>query len=394
MVFQSLQDELDILREQKLHRSLFEVEGPQGRWIRHQGRDYLNFCSNNYLGLAEDPQIIRAACAGTEKFGAGAGASRLVNGSLSPHHQLEEALAEFKGSEAALLFNSGYLANLGVLSCLVGEGDAIFSDELNHASMIDGIRLSGAKKIIYPHLQIDKLREKIREAKTNSSSGARLVIATESVFSMDGDVAPLGELLDLAQQEAAWLYVDEAHATGVFGERGAGLTEALRSHPAFATHLIQMGTLGKALGCFGAYVAGSEELRDFLVNRARTLIYSTALPPGICTAALQALENVRDDSPRREKLWDLLKYFSKTWEEFFAARPLQVTSPIIPVIVGASETALALSGHLKERGYWVTAIRPPTVPAAHARLRITLMATHTREDIRGLIAAIRSGLED
>ncbi|MFO1464084.1 MAG: 8-amino-7-oxononanoate synthase [bacterium] len=388
MGFERLQLALNDLDAAGLRRELREVEGPQGRLLAHRGRDYLNFSSNNYLGLAEHPVLRAALRSASEEWGLGSGASRLVTGSQSPVHRLEAALAEFKGTEAALVFNSGYHANLGALSCLVGEGDVIFSDALNHASMIDGMRLGRAKKVVYRHNDMADLRERLRAERATAAPRAQFLIATETVFSMDGDLAPLEELLALAKEFEAWLYLDEAHATGVFGAKGAGLYEAVAHQWRGEERVIQMGTLGKALGCFGAYVAAPRVVVDYLVNRARPFIYTTALPPALAAAALEALRLCVAEPERRAQLQARMTQFHAGLTRLFPDSAPRVVSPIVPLRTGDSSRALALSRALAEQGLWVTAIRPPTVPEGTARLRVTLMATHTEADLQGLCHAL------
>ncbi|MGH7787354.1 MAG: aminotransferase class I/II-fold pyridoxal phosphate-dependent enzyme, partial [Candidatus Binatia bacterium] len=276
-----LRDDLRRLAAVGLQRALRPVDGAQGARVLVDGRAVLALCSNNYLGLADHPALIEAAIEATRTYGVGAGASRLISGSMRPHHELEARLAAFKHSEAALLFTSGYHANLGTIAALVGPGDAVFSDALNHASLIDGCRLSRAATYVYPHVDLAGLEERLRAAPAR-----RRLIVTDSIFSMDGDAAPLAALCDLAEQYDALLMVDEAHATGVLGPHGAGLVEALGLQARVA---VQMGTLGKALGSFGAYVAGSRAMIDYLINHARTFIFTTALPPAVVAAAGAAL---------------------------------------------------------------------------------------------------------
>jgi 8-amino-7-oxononanoate synthase len=376
---QRLRTKLAELKSEDRLRSLREVASPQGRLLHFNGRDYLNFSSNDYLGLAASPELRSAFVRGIERWGAGAGASRLVNGSLQAFHDLERALAEFKGSEAALLFNSGYHANLGVLSCLVGEGDVVFSDELNHASMIDGLRLAKAERIRYRHNDLNDLRERMAQARESGKKGQYL-IATETLFSMDGDRAALNGLIELSAEFDAWLYLDEAHATGVYGPTGAGCFEEFRGDPRVKDRVIQMGTLGKALGCFGAYVAGPRVLIDYLINQARPFIYTTALPPALAEAALEALGLLRSKPELRDRLWQ------RIGQTRAAGKGLD--SPILPLVVGTSEKALELSQALFDKGYWVNAIRPPTVPEGSARLRITLSAFHEPDDLRRLLQAL------
>jgi 8-amino-7-oxononanoate synthase len=282
-------------------RRLRKIEGPQGRRITIGGRQLLNFCSNNYLGLADDARLKKAMIHCIERDGVGSGASRLVCGNMSMHEALEEKLAEFKGSEAALVFNSGYTANIGIISSLFGRGDVIFSDKLNHASIIDGILLSGAEFKRYAHSDIDSLEDFLKKA----HSFKQRAIITESVFSMDGDVAPLKGIVRLAQKYDCSIVVDEAHAVGVFGKRGCGLIEDFGLENKVD---VQMGTLSKAVGSFGAYVCGKKALIDFLINKARSFIYTTALPPAICAASLEALKIIEGEPQRREQLWQNTKY--------------------------------------------------------------------------------------
>jgi 8-amino-7-oxononanoate synthase len=309
---------------------------------------------------------------------------------LEIFHHLERDLAAFKGTEAALLFNSGYHANLGALSCLAGEGDVIFSDELNHASIIDGVRLSRAVRVIYRHGDLDDLRTKMAKEQTRRSANAKFLIATETVFSMDGDLCPLEGLAESAREFDAWLYLDEAHATGVFGARGAGLAEDLDFRQEKTSRLIQMGTLGKALGCFGAYVAAGRDVIEFLINRARPFIYTTALPPAVAAAARKALDLVQNEPARRVLLRERVRQFH---EEFAGEKPPHTFSPILPIVLGDPERALAASRHLKEAGFWVQAIRPPTVPPGTSRLRVTFQATHTEDDVRSLAKTLQEILQ-
>lgn len=383
-----LADELQNIRHEGRYRELREVQSPCGRVLLHGDQEYINFSSNNYLGLAGDPRLKAAAVAGIERYGVGAGAARLITGSTEVWHRLEEILARFKGTEAALVLNSGYQANVGALSSLMGEGAAVFSDARNHASLIDGLRLSKATRVIFPHRDYETLQQLIRKQKLLKQN-SEIWVVSESVFSMDGDLCDLGKLLDVVWEEGAYLYLDEAHGTGVFGPTGAGLAEDFRDHPAFRERLVQMGTLGKALGCFGAYIAGSKTLVDFLVNRCRTFIFATALPPAVACAGLEALNILRQKGYRRESLWQRLEFFQRQSRAMFGEGAAPVVSPIIPWIVGEEEAAVQLSRTLAERGYWVNAIRPPTVPRGTSRLRITLMATHTDEDIRGLLRALK-----
>lgn len=365
-------DELDGLRAAGLLRVLRESAGPVDRWVTVDGRRALLLCSNNYLGLANHPALADAAARAAREYGVGAGASRLISGSLPLHTELETRLAALKHAEAALLFPSGYHANIGAITALVGRGDAVFSDALNHASIIDGCRLSGATVHVYPHADTAALGRALAAA-----DARRRLIVTDSVFSMDGDHAPLAEICTLAERHDALTMVDEAHATGVFGATGAGLVEALGLHDRVT---VQMGTLGKALGCAGAFVAGRRDLVDVLVNRARSFIYTTALAPPIAGAALAALDLVAREPERRTRLLRT----SADFRSRLAALGLEVApgeGPIVPVIIGDSDAAMRWSQALLEAGVFVQAIRPPTVPRGTARLRATLMATFDDADL-------------
>lgn len=361
-----LAGELRQLRADGLYRTLRRVDSPQGTRIEVDGRELLNFSSNDYLGLANDPALKRAAVAGIERWGVGAGASRLVCGNLAPYGELETKLAAFKGKEAAIVFGSGYAANVGAITALVGEGDVVILDKLDHASIIDGARQSGATIRVYPHKNLKKLEELLRQ----SNDARRKLIVTETIFSMDGDAAPLAEIVALKEKYRAWLMIDEAHATGVFGANRRGLAEELGVEGMVD---VTIGTLSKALGCVGGFVVGSGQLVEFLRNRARSLIYSTALPAAMCAAATAAVEFVMsaEGARRRDKLWTNV-------------RALGAQSPIHPVIVGDETAAVEVARKLYERGIFVPAIRYPTVPRGKARLRVTVSAEHTAEDMKRL----------
>ncbi|MFA5088192.1 MAG: 8-amino-7-oxononanoate synthase [Candidatus Omnitrophota bacterium] len=368
-----LEENLADIRGKGLERALRLAEGPQGRKIRINGRDVLNFCSNNYLGLAGDARLARAAAEGMSREGFGAGASRLVCGNMSAHLQLEAKIARFKGAEESLLFSTGYMANVGILSSLFGRGDIIFSDRFNHASIIDGILLSQAKMKRYPHKDMGSLRKMLSEAR----GFRKRCIVTDSVFSMDGDIAPLDKIVSLAEEYDCWVMVDEAHAFGVLGEQGKGAVELFGLEDKID---IQMGTLSKAAGCFGAYCCGSRNLIKFLMNRARSFIYTTGLPPGVAAAACRAIEIIEDEPQRRERLWENTRYMLNGlrrmgWET------LDSQTPIIPVVVKDAGLAVTLSQRLLGEGVFISAIRPPTVPQNTSRLRVSVMATHEREDL-------------
>lgn len=362
----TLQRDLEQLRTSGLYRSLRRVDSPPGPRIKVGGRELLNFSSNDYLDLANDPALKRAASKAVERWGVGAGASRLVCGNLAPYEGLETKLAAFKKKESAIVFGSGYAANVGTITALVGEGDVVILDKLDHASIIDGARQSGATVRVYPHKNLKKLDEIL----TQSADFRRKLIITETVFSMDGDAAPLAEIVALKEKYDAWLMIDEAHATGVFGPNRRGLAENEGVEEKID---VTLGTLSKALGCVGGFVVGSQTLIDFLRNRARSFIYSTALPPAMCAAASAAVDLVVSDEGehRRDRLWANV-------------RVLGAQSPIHPVIVGDETVAMELSQKCYEHGIFVPAIRYPTVPKGKARLRVTLSAAHRQEDIEQL----------
>ncbi len=374
----TFEDELARIRAAGRWRELRRIEGAVDTWVTLEGVRALLLCSNNYLGLANHPALAAAAARAAATYGVGAGASRLISGSLAIHRDLEARLAGFKHTEAAVLFPTGYHANVGAITTLVGRGDAVFSDQLNHASIIDGCRLSGAAVHVYPHADVGALAELLAH-----HPARRRLVVTDSVFSMDGDHAPLREICATAAAHGAMVMVDEAHATGVDGPSGAGLVEALGLGDAVT---VQMGTLGKALGAAGAFIAGSQALIELLVNRARSLIYTTALPPPVVAAVDAALDVVAREPERRTRLATV----SATLRARLRALGFEIppgAGPIIPVIAGTSERALAWSRGLLERGVFVQAIRPPTVPDGTARLRVTLMATHTDDDLAHAVAA-------
>jgi len=371
-------DELAHIRAAGLWRELRRIEGAVDTWVTVDGVRALLLCSNNYLGLANHPALAEAAARAAHTYGVGAGASRLISGSLAIHRDLETRLARFEHTEAALLFPSGYHANVGAITTLVHRGDAVFSDRLNHASIIDGCRLSGATVHVYPHADARALDELLAR-----HPARRRLIVTDSVFSMDGDHAPLREITAVAAAHDVMVMVDEAHATGVNGPSGAGLVEALGLGEAVT---IQMGTLGKALGCAGAFVAGSRSLVDLLVNRARSLIYTTALPPPVVAAVAAALDVVAREPERRTRLATIATQLRGRLRGLGFEIPAG-EGPIIPVLAGSSERALAWSRALLERGVFVQSIRPPTVPDGTARLRVTVMATHTDDDLAHAVEA-------
>ena len=363
---------LEELREHGLHRRLRLIDGPQGPSVTLDGRPVLLLCSNNYLGLADRTEVREAAAEAALRWGAGAGASRLISGNMEPHRALEERLAAFKGYEAALLFGSGYLANTGAVAALAGRGEVVFSDQLNHASIVDGCRLSRAETFVYRHADLEHLAWALYHVR-----GRPALIVTDGVFSMDGDVAPLAELLELARRHGARLMVDEAHATGAIGPGGRGSVAAAGLSGEVD---VVVGTLGKALGSYGAYVCTDAETVDFLVNTARPFIFSTAPPPPAAGAALAALDLLEAEP----QLVDRLQANATTLRAALAAEGLGANasqSQIVPVEVGEAEAAMALCERALERRVFAQGIRPPTVPEDSSRLRLTAMATHRPEEL-------------
>ncbi|MDK2848553.1 MAG: 8-amino-7-oxononanoate synthase [Desulfuromonadales bacterium] len=379
---------LDSLRQDGLLRSLKTITGAQQDHVSLDGMEVLLLCSNNYLGLADHPHLIEAQCRAAREYGTGSGASRLVSGSMGPHSELENRLAQFKGTESALLFNAGYAANTGILQGLMGPDDIIFSDSLNHASIIDGCRLSRAKTLVYPHGDLDALESMmVREAPHRRG---QWVIVTDGVFSMDGDLAPLPGLVTLKQRYDALLMVDDAHGTGVLGENGKGTAEFLGC---LADVDLHMGTLGKALGGFGAFVAGPEILMQYLINRARSFVFSTSLPPGVVAAGTAALDIVESEEGRRrrQRLLALRKQFVENLANTCSVDVHGVT-PIIPIITEKPEVTMDASAWLQTQGVFVQGIRPPTVPEGRCRLRVTLMATHQTDHLLRAADLIREVL--
>jgi 8-amino-7-oxononanoate synthase len=379
-----LSERLGDLRDRGLYRRMRLVSGPQGPRVLVDGKPVLLLCSNNYLGLADHPQVREAAADAAMRWGVGAGASRLVSGNMTVHRRLEEQLAEFKGSEACLLFGSGYLANAGIVSALAGPGDVVFSDELNHASMVDGCRLARAETFVYAHKDVEQLAWGLR-----SSEGRGSLIVTDGVFSMDGDVAPLQGIVEVARRYDARVMVDEAHATGALGPGGRGAVAEAGLEDEID---VVVGTLGKALGSYGAYACCDRTMAKYLVNSARTLIFSTALPPPAVAGAAAALEILRRQPERVEKL----QRNARLLRNSLAGEGLTVgDSPtqILPLIIGAAADALAASERALENGVFAQAIRPPTVAEGSSRLRLAVMASHTRTELRQaakvLAAAVR-----
>ena len=390
---QAASDALAALQQQHLRRTRRTVQGygegagsTRPRW---GDAPLVNFCGNDYLGLARDPRLTVALTEAAAHWGVGSGASHLVTGHTQEHQLLEEELAEFTGRESALLFSTGYMANVGVVSALCGRGERLLQDRLNHASLIDGARLSGGRLLRYRHNDVADAARLLAPDQGAPQAGSAVLIATDGVFSMDGDVAPVAALAALAQQHQAWLLVDDAHGIGVLGAHGGGLLQQAGLTGQQVPLLV--GTLGKALGTFGAFVAGERDLIDYILQRARSYIYTTALPPAVAAATRAALKLVRDEPWRQQRLAALVMRFrTAAAREGLALADSQ--TPIQPVFVGDAARALAASLALQQAGYWVTAIRAPTVPAGTERLRVTLSAVHDEAQVDGLVVALAEAL--
>ena len=353
---------------------------PQGAQVSVDGRSYLSFCSNDYLGLANHPDVVAAFQRGADQYGVGSGASHLIYGHSHEHHQLEEELAAFTGRERALVFSTGYMANLGVIQALVSKGDAVFEDRLNHASLLDGGLASGAAFKRYRHNSPDDLNRLLEK-----TSARRKLVVTDGVFSMDGDLVNLPELTSVCRHHNAWLMVDDAHGFAVLGKNGGGVAEHFAASAEDVPVL--MGTLGKGFGTFGAFVAGSETLIETLIQFARSYIYTTALPPAVAAATRASLRIVQCDSERREKLQALIQRF-RSGAQSVGCQLMPSLTPIQPVLLQSDQSVMAVAGQLREKGFLVGAIRPPTVPAGTARLRITLSAAHSQQQVDALVTAL------
>lgn len=376
--FSELSENLEQIRQRGLYRSRKIVASPQGAEVICDGNKVVNFCSNDYLGLANHPAVVKAFKEAVDAFGVGSGSAHLICGHSAAHHALEEALAEFTGRDRALLFSTGYMANIGAISALAGRKDAVFEDRLNHASLLDGGMLSGARFKRYAHADVESLERGLKAAD-------KALIVTDGVFSMDGDFAPLPVLSETAERHKAWLMVDDAHGLGVIGANGGGIVEHYGLNQQQVPVLV--GTLGKAFGTFGAFVAGSEELIETLIQKARTYIYTTALPSAAAVATAASLKIVIAESWRRDKLASLSGRFRNGAEQL--GLPLMPShSPIQPVLIGDSQRALAVSRQLMDAGFLVSAIRPPTVPQGSARLRVTFSALHEDEQVDRLLEAL------
>ncbi|MSS75595.1 MAG: 8-amino-7-oxononanoate synthase [Methyloglobulus sp.] len=394
---------LNELSQQGLYRSRRIVESPQGISLICDGKPVINFCSNDYLGLTNHPDVIHAFKSAADKYGVGSGSAHLICGHGSAHHALEEELAAFTGRDMALLFSTGYMANMGAISTLVGRGDTVFEDRLNHASLLDGGLLSGARFKRYVHADVEHLQNLLGNSKANKNpidaphpsplpkgeGISRRLIVTDGVFSMDGDIAPVQALSAVAKRHDAWLMVDDAHGLGVLGNNGGGVLEELKLGQDDVQVLV--GTLGKAFGTLGAFVAGSEELIETLIQKARPYIYTTALPPAIAEATRTSLKIIQTESWRREKLKQLTSRF-KVGAAQLGLPLMASTSPIQPMLIGEAVRAVAISNALFSQGFLISAIRPPTVPANGARLRVTFSVMHEDRHIDQLLDALAKAL--
>jgi len=370
-----LAGELANIKSKGLYRELNTIEGAQAPSIMKNGRELILLSSNNYLGLTSHPKVKKAAIDAVEEYGTGAGGARLTTGNTELHTNLEEKIAQFKDTESALVFSTGYMANVGAISALMKKGDLILSDELNHASIIDGCRLSGAKVKVYPHMDISSIEKTLRTSK----HGKKLIV-TDGIFSMDGDIAPLREIVELAKNFDAMVMVDDAHATGVLGKHCRGTADYFNVEVD-----INMGTLSKALASMGGYIAGSNELIDYLRNRARSFIFSTALPPPAAAAAIAAIECIKDEKPAK-KLWQNVRTYKKGLLDLGFS--IKSETQIIPLFTGDAKTTTEAAAELEKLGVYALGIRPPAVPAGKGRIRTSLMATHSEQDLKIALDAI------
>ena len=375
MDWSSLQQELDQLKAEGLYRFCRTVEAVEGGRIRIDGRWLIHLASNSYLGFHLHPKVIAASVKATERFGAGSGSARLIGGTLALHEALEQKLAQFKQAEAALLFPTGYMANLGIIPSLVGAGDWVIGDQLNHASLVDACRLSRAEFRVYPHGDVERLKSALQQ---RSGRYRRTLIVTEGVFSMDGDIGPLPQIAETAHACGAWLLVDDAHGTGVLGEHGRGVLEHFKMP---ADGILQMGTLSKALGSVGGFLAGPKTVIDYLRNKARSFIYTTASTPGSLAAALEAIRLVEEEPVWRRRLMQNAKLWSSGLREM-GFQLVSSDTQIVPILIGESEQTMRLAQQLFESGVYAPGIRPPTVPVGSARIRTSVTALHTEEDLR------------
>lgn len=381
-----LQRKLNSLKRENLLRNPRIISAVNGPEIEIEGKKYIQFSSNNYLGLAGSPILKKAAQSAIKKYGVGAGASRMISGTLGIHRDLEKRIAEFKGEEDALVFSTGFMANTGVIQALVGKGDAVIIDRLDHASIIDGARLSHARIFVYPHCDTLALEKVLKR----TGSFRRRLIITDTLFSMDGDIAPLHDIVALAKKYKSLLMVDEAHATGVFGARGSGLVEEF----ALSGQIdVVMGTMSKAMGSLGGYVAGKRTMIEYLRQKARTFIYTTGLPPAIAASSIRAIEYIKNNRAERKRFWEKIRYVRKVFLEL-GYNLLDSKSQIIPVVIGPVEKVLQIEKYLFEQGLFILAIRPPTVPKRKSRFRITITADHNKEHLKKLLMVFKKVKKD
>ena len=373
MRLKTLKEELELLKESHLFRTLKRVDSDQSSRITINGRELISLCSNNYLGLANHQALKDASIAAIRDYGNSAAASRLISGNMKIHERLEDVTAELKGTETSLVFNTGYMANAGALQALAEERDAIFSDALNHASIIDGCRLSRAKVFVYHHRDVPHLRSLLSMA----AGYRRRIVITDSVFSMDGDIAPLPDIITAVKDHDAILIVDDAHATGVLGKTGHG---SLEHFGLTDNGIIQMGTYSKALGSFGAYIASTKQVKEYLINKARAFIYTTALPPSVIAASIAAIKILKEDHEILNILWRTTRLFGERLKSL-GFNTLDSETPIIPILTGGVEDTLLFSKRLFEEGIYAAPIRPPTVPEGSCRIRTTVTAAHSESDI-------------
>lgn len=382
MSLKGYKDEIKRLKESGLLRRLVTVQSPHGSRIIISNKEFINFSSNDYLGLSRDPRVIDVTINTLRRYGIGSGSSRLLSGTYPPHTRLEKVIARFKKADRSIVFNSGYSANTGIIPAISDNKTVIFSDELNHASIIDGIRLSKADVKVYRHKDVGHLESLIKK----SIKGKKGLIITDAVFSMDGDLAPINEILQLSKRYDCLLMVDDAHGTGVLGRKGRGTLEHLGIND---KDIIQMGTLSKAVGCFGGFIAGSSELIEFLINKARSFIYSTSLPPSIIEACIKAIELIVDDSEGlRKRLWRNRERLYKGLRDL-GFDTMDSETQVVPILIGGIDETLRISRYLYNNGIFAPAIRPPTVPEGKCRIRFSVTAMHTDEDIDMVLEGMR-----
>ncbi|MFH1824494.1 MAG: 8-amino-7-oxononanoate synthase [Candidatus Firestonebacteria bacterium] len=377
-----LDEELKNLEEKGLYRRFKTLLSAQDVKVKMGNKIFINFCSNDYLGLANHPYVKRAAIKAIERYGVGAGASRLICGNMKLHEELEEKLAKFKKAEASIVFSTGYMANLGVISALLNVEDVVIVDRLNHASIIDGCKLSKAKIMVYSHVDLNDLEKVLKKV----GKFRRRLIITDSIFSMDGDLAPLPDIMKLARKYHSMVMVDDAHATGVLGKNGRGIVEYynLIDKPD-----IIMGTLSKALGSLGGFICGKKSLIEYLKNKCRSFIYTTGIPSSLCAASMASLEIIEKDPKIIKKLWDNTNYFKKQLNSL-NLNTLNSTTPIIPIVLGDEKKTMEVANKIQEKGMLVLGIRPPTVPKGTSRLRITITSKHSKTNIDSLVLNLKS----